>query len=468
MIRMTVGEIAALVGGRLAGPAGADVAVTAPVTVDSRAATPGGLFAAFAGEHADGHDFAAAAVDAGAVAVLGTRAIDDLPCIVVSDVTAALGALARALLDRLPDLTVVGITGSAGKTTTKDLVAQVLTGLGPVIAPPGSFNNEIGLPLTVLRADDITRHLVLEYSARGIGHIRYLTGIAPPRVAAVLNVGSAHLGEFGSREAIAEAKGELVEALPTDGVAVLSADDRLVAGMAARTRAPVTTFGEAATADVRAGDVWLDGLARPRFRLLAGGASHDVALRLSGRHMVANALAAAAVAWRCGLPVADIAAALDAARPASRWRMEVTDRPDGVTVVNDAYNANPESARAALDALAAIAGGSRRSWAVLGLMAELGDAAPEAHRALGTYAAGLGIDRVVAVGPGAAGVHAGAGERSVTVDGVAAATELLRRELRPGDVVLVKASRAAGLERVADALLVDAGADADGAQEAAS
>ncbi|HET7406591.1 MAG TPA: UDP-N-acetylmuramoyl-tripeptide--D-alanyl-D-alanine ligase [Mycobacteriales bacterium] len=464
MIRLTLGELATLVDGRLAGAA-ADRTVTAPVTVDSREVTPGGLFAAYAGEHADGHDFAAAAVDAGAVAVLGTRAVEGAPTVVVADVTAALGSLARALLDRLPDLTVVGITGSAGKTTTKDLVAQVLGRLGPVIAPPGSFNNEIGLPLTVLRADETTRHLVLEYSARGVGHIRYLTGIAPPRVAAVLNVGSAHLGEFGSREAIAEAKGELVEALPADGVAVLSADDPLVAGMATRTRAPVTTFGEAATADVRADAVELDALARPRFRLHVDGDSADVALQLSGRHMVANALATAAVARRCGMPLGDVAQALSAARPASRWRMEVSDRPDGVTVINDAYNANPESARAAVDALVAIAGESRRSWAVLGLMAELGEAAAEAHRAVGDHAARAGVDRVVAVGQEAAGIRTGAGPAAVLVDDVAAAVRLLRRELRPGDVVLVKASRAAGLERIAAALLADAD---DGAREAAS
>jgi UDP-N-acetylmuramoyl-tripeptide--D-alanyl-D-alanine ligase len=306
-----------------------------------------------------------------------------------------------------------------------------------------------------------TRYLVLEYSARGIGHIAALGRIAPPRIAAVLNVGSAHLGTFGSRDAIATAKGELVEALPPaadGGVAVLNADDELVAGMAARTAARVVTVGESAAADVRAVDVRLDERGRPAYRLVTAAGAVDVHLGLYGAHQVQNSLAAAAVALELGLPLGEVAAGLAEARPLSRWRMEVTERPDGVLVVNDAYNANPESMRAALTALRTMSR-ARRSWAVLGQMAELGTGAEVEHDALGRFATGLGVDRLVVVGPEAGAVHTAAAAdgswrgESVQVPDVGAAVRLLRRELRPGDVVLVKASRVDGLERVAAALL---------------
>jgi UDP-N-acetylmuramoyl-tripeptide--D-alanyl-D-alanine ligase len=339
----------------------------------------------------------------------------------------------------------VGVTGSSGKTSTKDLLAAVLAPLGPTVAPPGSFNNELGLPWTVLRADAGTRHLVLEFSARGAGHIARLAAVAPPRIGVVLNVGRAHVGEFGSVEAIARAKGELVEALPADGVAVLNADDALVAGMAARTAAPVVTFGRGAAAQVRAEDVRLDG-GRARFTLATPTGRAAVALRLVGEHHVGNALAAAAVALELGGEPEGVAEALSGAEPASKWRMEVTDRADGLTVVNDAYNSNPESMRAALAALAALGDGTRRTWAVLGRMAEQGDGAGAVHAEIAALAGELGVDRLVAVGtadyPGA--------ERAADVG---AALDLLRAEAGPGDVVLVKASRAVGLERVAEGLL---------------
>jgi UDP-N-acetylmuramoyl-tripeptide--D-alanyl-D-alanine ligase len=326
------------------------------------------------------------------------------------------------------------------------------------IAPPGSFNNEIGLPLTALRADGGTRFLVLELGARGAGHIRYLCEIAPPKVGVVLNVGLAHVGEFGSREAIAAAKGELVEALPVAGVAVLNADDPAVAAMAERTGAHVVTFGLRDSAQIRAADVSLDAAGRPRFLLVTPTGSAPVELPLHGEHHVSNALAAAAVASVLGMEPAAIAAALADATPRSRWRMEVTERPDGVTVVNDAYNANPDSMRAALRALMAIAG-RRRSWAVLGEMRELGESSAAEHDAVGRLVADMKVSRVVVVGEGARATHAGAlgagrwEEEPVYVPDAAEAVELLRRELRPADVVLVKASRAAGLERVALALL---------------
>ncbi|MFJ6213964.1 UDP-N-acetylmuramoyl-tripeptide--D-alanyl-D-alanine ligase [Streptomyces sp. NPDC092296] len=468
MIALTLAEVATAVGGTLHDVPDPQVRITGPVVVDSRQVRPGGLFAAVAGERADGHDFAAGAVKDGAAAVLASRPVG-VPAVVVDDVVAALGLLARTVVDRLRDGTaVVGLTGSSGKTSTKDLIGQLLERLGPTVCPAGNLNNEIGMPLTALRADEETRHLVLEMGARGKGHIAYLTGITPPRVGVVLNVGTAHLGEFGSRAGIAEAKGELVEALPADGVAVLNADDPLVRAMAARTKARVVFFGEASEAHIRAADVRLDALGRASFTLITPAGSAPVVLRLYGEHHVSNALAAAAVAVEFGMSADDTAAALGEAGALSRWRMEVVERADGVTVVNDAYNANPDSVRAALRALAAMAGTEqqrRRTWAVLGEMRELGEDSLAEHDAIGRLAVRLNITKVVAVGGReAAWLDMGAknegswGEESVLVSDADAAIDLLRDQVRPGDVVLVKASRAAGLERVAEALLAG-GAD---------
>lgn len=424
---------------------------------DSREVEPGSLFVAFVGERADGHDFARQVVEAGAVAVLASRPVG-VPAIVVEDVQTALGALARHVVRRL-GATLVALTGSAGKTSTKDLIAQVLQRKAPTVFTPGSLNNEIGLPLTALTATEETRFLVLEMGARGIGHIRYLADLTPPKIGLVLNVGTAHIGEFGGREQIAQAKGELVEALPEDGAAILNADDPLVRAMAARTKAKVLFFGEADEADVRAENVRLTDTGQPAFRLRTPSGASDVTMRLYGEHHVSNALAAAAVAHELGMSAEEIATALSEAGSLSRWRMEVTERPDGVTIVNDAYNANPESMRAALRALAAM-GRGRRTWAVLGKMAELGDEALAEHDAVGRLAVRLNVGKLVAVGGREASwLQLGAynegswGEESVHVSDAQAAVDLLRSELRPGDVVLVKASRSVGLESVAQALL---------------
>jgi UDP-N-acetylmuramoyl-tripeptide--D-alanyl-D-alanine ligase len=463
MIPLSLADIAAVVDGQQSDIPDPDAQVTGPVVIDSRKVAEGSLFAAFAGERADGHDFAQSAVEAGAVAVLATRPVG-VPAVVVDDVTRALGALARHSVARL-GTQVVALTGSAGKTSTKDLIAQLLERLGPTVWTPGSLNNEIGLPLTALRAEEGTRHLVLEMGARGVGHIRYLTELTPPRIGVVLNVGSAHIGEFGGREQIALAKGELVESLPpaapegeSGGVAVLNADDAYVRAMSERTDARVLLFGEAEEAHVRAENVRLTDRGQPTFTLRTPTGCGDVTLRLYGEHHVSNALAAAAVAHELGMPAGDIATALSAASTLSRWRMEVTERADGVTVVNDAYNANPESTRAALRALAAM-GRGRRTWAVLGEMAELGDESLAEHDAVGRLAVRLNVSKLVAVGgQEAVWLDMGAknegswGEESVHVSDAEAAVELLRSELRPGDVVLVKASRSVGLERVADAL----------------
>lgn len=466
---MTVGEIAAVIGAAV--PAtGADTVVTG-VEFDTRRLRPGSMFVALQGERVDGHDFAEAAVAAGAVAVVGSRELPGLsvPVLQVGDADAvltALSALARhsvgALVQR--GLTVVGLTGSSGKTSTKDLIASVLrAGFGNerVVAPPESFNNELGHPYTVLRADESTAFLVLELSARGPGHIAALAATAPLRIGAVLNVGTAHLGEFGSVEAIAQAKGELVEALPgaaDGGIAILNADDFRVLAMAARTSAQVVTVGTVPQALIRAENTAAGADARASFTLVTPDGSAPVRLSVVGAHQVANALVAAAVGRAVGMSVGDVAGALSASKPASKWRMEITDRADGVTIINDSYNANPDSMRAALQALAVI-GEHRHTWAVLGEMAELGDSAQQFHDQIGRLVVRLGVDRLIVVGQAARALHLGAhlegswGGESEIVDDIAAALEVLSAELEPGDVVLVKASRSVGLDRLATALL---------------
>ena len=454
MIPLTLATIADIVGGEPTGDP--HVRVTGPASVDSRDVARGGLFVAVPGEHVDGHAYAAAAVEAGAAAYLGSRdtGVDG---VLVADPVAALGRLARHVLDTVRP-TVLALTGSQGKTGTKDYLAHVLAASGPTVATLGNHNNEIGVPLTVLRAEAGTRYVVAEMGARGVGHVGYLCEVAPPSVAAVLNVGSAHIGEFGSREAIAQAKGEIVEALPAEGTAVLNADDALVAAMAARTAARVLTFG--AHGDVGFGRVESDDLGRPAFDLSHAGATHRVRLTQSGGHQVLNAAAAAAMAVAAGVPFADACERLATAAPASRWRMELHERPDGLVVVNDAYNANPDSMEAALDTLGGIGRRTgRRTVAVLGEMKELGEETEAGHRRVGAFAAAAGIDVVVVVGQAAAGIAAGAEAGEGTVLLTAGRDEALtwvRDNVATDDVVLVKASRGAALEHIADGLLEDA------------
>lgn len=502
MIDMTIADIAAIVGGELADISPADAArthVTGSVEFDSRAVTSGGMFLALPGARSDGHDHAAAAVAAGAAVVLAARAVG-VPAIVVpplavrsgggtasvleadrdgsgAAVLAALARLAGAVAAELVEggLKVVGVTGSSGKTSTKDLLAAVLAPLGQVIAPPGSFNNELGLPWTVLRATRDTDYLVLEMSARHPGNIADLAAVARPQIGVVLNVGTAHLGEFGSRQAIADTKAELAHAVPESGVVVLNCDDAVVAAMADRAAARVVRVGRAgdppvvaggAAADVWAADITLDELARPRFVLHHRDlGAIAVALAVHGEHQVSNALCAAAVALECGATLEQVAVALHNAGPVSKHRMAVSTRADGVTIINDAYNANPDSMRAGLSALAWMASASagerpRRSFAVLGAMAELGEDAISEHEGIGRYAVRLDVTRLIVIGSGEAvdAMHHGAameGLRHAAISQVAdvdAALRLLRTELEPGDIVLVKASNSAGLGGLADML----------------
>ena len=458
MREITLRELADVVGGTVHDGA-EDIVVKAPAFVDSRKAQAGGLFVALPGERVDGHDYVGAAMSGGAAAVLAQRPVG-APAVVVADGVDALGRLSAHLVARGGSgMTVLGITGSAGKTTTKDLIAHLLSTRGATVATPGNFNNEIGLPLTVSLASEGTRFLVLEMGARAIGHIRYLTEIAPPSIGVVTNIGTAHLGEFGGYAATTQGKGELVEALPATGLAVLNADDERVLSMRARTKAEVVLFGFAQNADIRASDLRVDEYGRAHFTLRTPEGSAPVSLQLIGEHQVGNALAAAAVARHVGLGTEEIAAGLGTATAASGGRLEITERPDGIVIVNDAYNANPHSTRAALRALAAMANG-RRKIAVLGAMLGLGDEAEPEHRVMGALTAELGVDLVITVGGLKGSEEAGwiadgaeAAGMTVhrTVDNVEARI-LLDGLLASGDTVLFKASQPAGLQPLAEQL----------------
>ena len=466
MITLTVAELASVVGGTVTG-ASEDEArstiVDGPVVTDSREAGPGGLYIARVGEHADGHDFVEGAARLGAVAALVSRPVPGAVCVVVADTQEAFATLAREVVARVPGLEVVAITGSSGKTSTKDVLGAVLTAMGPTVAPTGSYNSEVGVPLTVCRVTEETRYLVVEMGARGAGHVRYLTEMAPPRIGVVLNVGTAHLGEFGSREAIGRAKSELVQALPADGVAVLNADDDIVRAMAPSCAGRVVLVGESPDAHVRATSVELGVDGSPSFDVLTAAGPGHVRLGLVGRHHVGNALSVLAVVLELGLPLPEAILALETARPTSRWRMEVTERPDGVTVVNDAYNANPDSMRAALAALEQL-GRDRRTWAVLGPMLELGEEEGPLHAQVGADAVARGVSELLVVGDlarstaagaeAALAAHAGPGSRTRVrhVPDADSAEEVLRRELRRGDVALFKSSRDAGLRLLGDRL----------------
>jgi UDP-N-acetylmuramoyl-tripeptide--D-alanyl-D-alanine ligase len=508
MIAFTAAEIADLTNGRLAAEPGI---TPGSVVTDSREATPGALYVAKPGESADGHDFVGAAFDRGAVLALVEHDVADdagrpYPAVVVQDSVLAMGALAAESVRRIraaraaagEPLTVIGITGSAGKTTTKDLLAGILGAEGPTTAPQGSYNGEVGVPLTVFQAGTETRYLVIEMGATGVGHISYLADMVRPDIGVVLGVGTAHAGEFGGVENIARAKGELVEALPAGGTAVLNLDDARVAAMAARTRATVLGFtarpshagtpgpaGPDAAGNgpdlVRAEGVELTAGGHPEFDLFlpGSGAGHHVEARLIGAHHIDNLLAAASAAHAAGVPAARIAASLSSQAAASRWRMERTERADGVTVINDAYNANPESMRAALRTLADL-GRGRRTWAVLGAMLELGPDSIREHMAVGTQVVRLNISRLVVVGREARSLYVSAvnegswGNECVFAETTDEAYELLQAELEPGDLVLFKSSNSIGLRHLGDRIALPpqdpgtAGASAGRAAESAA
>ncbi len=431
-MRLRATEVAEATGGTLVGP---DVTVDG-ARIDSRLVAGGELFVALRAER-DGHEYVDAALDAGAGACLVERPAGRGTSIVVDDTFVALTELATRMRDRLPDR-VMGITGSVGKTSTKDLLAAALGRQYRVSASAKSFNNELGVPLTVLDTPDDAEAVVIEMGARGRGHVASLCAVARPLVGVVTTVGLSHSEFFGTVEDVAVAKSELVEALPAHGTAVLNADVPLVAAMATRTDARVLTFG-LATGDVRASDVRLDDDLRPVFRLQTPWGDAGVQLQVRGHHQVGNALAAAAAALAGGAGLEAVAAGLGDAQ-LSPWRMELHRAPSGALVLNDTYNANPLSMEAALRALAELP--ARRRTAVLGIMAELGDVGPSEHARMGALAGALGI-RVIAVGAPDYGAE--------TVDGAGEVAKLLG-PIGEGDAVLVKGSRAAGLESVAGTL----------------
>lgn len=471
MIALSAAEIAEAVGGRLRGVADPHSLVLTDADTDSRNMRPGALFIAKPGETTDGHRFIDRALAAGAELVLAQRDTDTPsgaphPAVIVDDAVAAMGRLAAELVGRIrahSPTTVIGITGSAGKTTTKDLLAALLRPEGPTVAPQGSYNGEVGVPLTVFGAELETRYLIIEMGADAPGNIRDLCEMVRPDIGAVLMVGTAHAGKFGGAERIAATKAELAE-LASQQV-ILNADDAQVAAMAQRASAPITWFGESAEADIRAENLRLDEQGHPMFDLVPA-AGIRVSSGLIGAHHVGNLLAAAAVALCLGVAPEDVAGRLNGLGPSSRWRMERTDRPDGVTVINDAYNANPESMREALRTLAILtrgeaAGGHRRSVAVLGSMLELGDDARWRHHQLGETVVRLNIDLTLVVGEDAYPLYRGAiaeGSWGSEVHWVADAEEAeawLKDALAPGDVVLFKSSRDAGLRLLGDKVAAD-------------
>jgi len=449
---LRLSEVAEVVGGRRVGD---DVEVSS-ISVDSRSAAPGALFFAIRGERGDGHDFVADAFSRGcAAAVVHDPDPARGPAVVAGDTREALLALARHERAN-SDALLIGITGSTGKTSTKDMTASVLGSRFHVHASPSSYNNEIGLPLTILGAPPETELIVAEMGSRGMGHIASLADVARPQVGIVTNVGLAHLELFGSKEAIAGAKAELVQALPGDGLAILPADDPVASGFAALTRARTITFGTSPGADVVAEQMVLDDEGCASFFLAAAGGRERVELVVPGEHMVPNALAAAACGLHLGLSPAECAAALKGARVSS-WRMETFVNAVGVRVVNDAYNANPDSMAAALRTARWMAR-SGRLIAVLGRMAELGPATAAEHDRVGELAARLRVDRVVTVGEQARAIADAAVREGVEPENVASYTDPeealadVNEWARAGDVVLFKASRVVGLERLAEAM----------------
>ncbi len=432
-MKLQASEMARAVQGSMVGP---DAEVDG-ATIDSREAVGGRLFVPVRARR-DGHDFIADALAAGAAAYLTSAPPRGGTAIVVDDTVAALGAAGAAARHLLPDR-VVGITGSVGKTSTKDLLAAALARRWRTAASARSFNNELGVPLTLLNAPSDSEAVVVEMGARGEGHVAALCAVARPTVGVVTTVGKAHTEQFGTVERVARSKSELVRSLPADGVAVLNAEVELVAAMAAVAPGMVLTFGLAA-GDVRAAGVRLDPELRGRFRLLSPWGEADVVLGVRGEHQVANALAAAAAALACGMVPEEVAEGLATAE-LSPWRMELARSPEGALVLNDSYNANPVSTAAALRSLARL--DVPRRTAVLGIMAELGPGAPEEHRHIGALAADLGI-RVIAVAAPDYG-----GEQVDDTDAALAALGALGE----GDAVLVKGSRAAGLESLAGRLL---------------
>jgi UDP-N-acetylmuramoyl-tripeptide--D-alanyl-D-alanine ligase len=465
-VDLSLDEIALITGGRVhRAPERPERVVARALSFDSRTLEAGRGFVAIR-DARDGHEFVSDAFARGATLAIVERVPAGVegPLVVVEDTMLALRVLAATARDRLATAHVVGITGSVGKTATKDLTAAALSRATRVHASTASFNNELGLPVTLLAAPDRTEALVLEMGARFAGNIRELCAIARPTIGVITNLGLAHAEHLGGPAGVAAVKGELLDALPAGGLAILNADDETVRALRARTEARVVTAGAAGDADVRTSSVRIDAELRATFRLDSPwGSAPEVRLAVRGAYQVANAALAATVGLTQGVPIEAVVDALARAGTAE-WRMELTTSPGGLVVLNDAYNANPTSMAAALESLAALDVPGRRI-AVLGEMRELGEVSAAEHARMGELVADAGVDAVVVVGPGTEELAAAAAARGVEVHTAAdhaAATAVVRALARPGDAVLVKASRAVGLERVAAALHEPGVTSADG------
>ena len=464
MIAMTLAEISAVMHGELVlGSDGstADTVITGLTDTDSRMISPGDIFVAKPGEFTDGHLFVPAALEKGAALIIVDHLVESsAPQIRVADTVVAMGLLATEVVARvraLGNLTVVGITGSNGKTTTKNLVGTMCAQVGPTIFPRDSFNNEVGAPITMLRVDESTRYLVLELGASGIGHIKRLTDMVHPDISVVLMVGLAHAGEFGGVEATVTSKRELVEALRPGGVAILNADDPRVLPMREAAPGTVMTFGYAPDAEVRPGNVSASIRGTEFDLYLPGNVQRHVSFQVLGEHHVMNALAAASVGTALGFDPDHIVSALESVERAEHWRMELMGG-NGVTVINDAYNASPDSMAAALRTLRQVAGPENRTFAVLGAMAELGDIAGDEYDRLALLVVRLGLDQLIVVGDDARRLHISAINEG-SWDGESKffstqdeAYDYLSSLLTVGDIVLVKSSNSAKLRFLGDRL----------------
>ena len=464
MIELSLVEVATALNGRLLPKGASDAAsilVTGSVETDSRLVGEGSLFFARPGEVTDGHLFVDSARDLGAVAaVVDHEVSSNIPQILVDDVTAALGRLAKYVLAKIrtsSEIKVVGITGSNGKTTTKNMLRAILSKVGATIAPIESYNNEVGAPISILKADLKTKFLVVELGAGGPGSIAYLTDISRPDIAVMLKVGLAHVGEFGGIEVTAKIKGELAAGITENDILVANADDGYIRDMP--TKAQSIWFGTSPDAMYRASELQL-GIEGTSFTMhWPNGETQQITLQILGEHHVMNALAAVTVAEQLGVARSIIVEALEEMPLAERWRMQLTHRADGVSIINDAYNASPDSTKAALQTLAQLGKSGRRTIAVLGEMAELGAYSREQHDAIGRIVVRLNIDQLVVIGEAAKLIHMGAeqegswGGESKYFDSISEALAYLRGMLEPGDIVLVKSSKSANLRHLGDDLL---------------
>lgn len=463
MFDLTLGQISEIVGGKLFGDASIRVS---GVSIDSRNTVSGDLFAAIVGERVDGHDFTTQASSNGAQAFLTSREVDGNFVLVpkstdnLDPVISALAKIATYVRSTMQAVEVIGITGSSGKTSTKDMIGQVLAHAGVTHAPAGSLNNELGLPLTLMSAPRDVKYLVAEMGMRGLGHIEYLCKLASPTIGVITNVGRAHIGEVGSIEGIAKAKSELVSAIPSSGVVVLNADDERVMAMRNLTQATVFTYGLSKTADVRAENLHLSSYGSYNFDLIYRGERTSASIPILGEHNVLNALAAAAVGLAVGMELLDIARALTTLKQMSKWRMEVHQVPGNVTIINDAYNANPESMTAALETLRLIPA-TGNSFAILGKMHELGDTSDEIHAQIANLAIKLGVNFVIAVGEDAKSYalpdqtvnlenEHGLTQKAVWLPDFDTACDYIEKQVNSGDILLFKASRAEKFEVLAD------------------